>query len=163
MDSKTDFDISDEDYKSLSPDEKERYVFQTLKQIIDQNPDGVTKSEIQEITSFGRKTIDKHLEKYVALNEGYVRRMGGTDVYYPNGRLLHSSINEVREIDGKTFKAQHLESMTGESIYIQEIEPDEFDEEVVKGGMLIPKDVFQDFVDWLANLTETVEETNAQS
>lgn len=161
MASDQDFELVDKDYQSLSPDEKERYVFKVLKNILDGNPDGVTKSNIQDITPFGRKTIDKHLEKLVALNEGYVRRMGGTDVYYPNGRLLHSSVNEVREIDGKTFQVQHLESLSGESIYLQEIERDEFDGDVVKGGLLIPKSHFGDFVGWLSDLVEDMEEKNA--
>ena len=156
-----DVDLLDEDeYKSLSPTEKEKYVFETLNKLLHANPEGITRSDILEATNFGRKTIDKHLEKLVALNEGYVRRMGGTDVYYPNGRLLHSSINEKREIDGKTFQAQHLENISGESIYLQELETDKFGSEEVKGGLLIPKTKFPQFVEWLNELTTHLEEND---
>lgn len=150
--------LDEEEYKSLSPEDKERYVFETLNEILHSNPEGLTKSDILEVTPFGRKTVDKHLEKIVALNEGYVRRMGGTDVYYPNGTLLHSSINEKREIDGKTFQAQHLENISGESVYLQEVEQDQFGTDEVKGGLLIPKEEFPQFVRWLNELVEHMEE-----
>lgn len=152
--------LDEDEYRSLSPDEKERYVFETLNKLLHINPEGITKSNIIDATNFGRKTIDKHLEKLVALNEGYVRRMGGTDVYYPNGRLLHSSINEKREINGKTFQAQHLENISGESIYLQELEQDKFGTEEVKGGLLISKTKFPQFVDWLNGVVSNMEEEN---
>lgn len=152
-------DLLDQDeYQSLSPDEKESYVFETMNNLLHANPEGITKSDILEATNFGRKTVDKHLEKLVALNEGYVRRMGGTDVYYPNGKLLHSSINEKREINGKMFQAQHLENIAGESIYLQELEQDKFGSEEVKGGLLIPKHKFPQFVDWLNEVASHMEE-----
>ena len=154
-------DMLDEDeYKSLSPDAKEKYVFETLKKILHENPEGVTRSDIQEVTPFGRKTIDKHLEKLVALNEGYVRRMGSTDVYYPNGKLLHDSVNEKRKINGKTFQVKHLENISGESIYVQEVDVDDYGTEEVKGGLLIPKEEFGEFVSWLDELEAGMEGTD---
>jgi len=156
-----DIELLDEDeYRSLSPDEKESYVFETLKKLLHTNPEGITKSDIIESTNFGRKTIDKHLEKMVALNEGYVRRMGGTDVYYPNGKLLHSGINQKQQINGKTFQAQQLENISGESIYLQELEEGKFGSEEVKGGLLIPKDKFHEFVEWLNEVVTNMEEND---
>jgi len=149
--------LDEEEYKSLSPDAKEKYVFETLNALLHENPEGMTRSDIQDVTPFGRKTIDKHLEKLVALNEGYVRRMGGTDVYYPNGKLLHDSVNEKRQINGKTFQVKHLENISGESIYIQEVEQDKFGGEEVKGGLLVPKDEFSAFVSWMNELEGSME------
>jgi hypothetical protein len=153
-------DMLDEDeYKSLSPDAKEKYVRETLNELLHENPEGITRSDIRDVTPFGRKTIDKHLEKLVALNEGYVRRMGGTDVYYPNGKLLHGS-EEAQQINGKTFKVKQLENISGESVYIQEVEQDKFGGEEVQGGLLIPKDEFSAFVSWLDDLEAGMEETD---
>lgn len=148
-------DISEEEYKTLPPDEKERFVFETLKEVVSQNRDGVTKSEILSVTPFGRKTIDKHLEKLVALNEAYVRRMGGTDVYYPNGRLLHANAEWTEQINGKTFRLTLLQNLSGQSIYLQDIEEDDMGEEA-KGGILIPRHAFDDFIDWLEVKSEEV-------
>lgn len=150
--------LDKEEYKSLSPDAKEKYVFETLNDLLHDNPEGLTRSDIQEATPFGRKTIDKHLEKIVALNEGYVRRLGGTDVYYPNGKLLRDSVNDKRQINGKTFQTKHLENISGESVYIQEVEQDKFGEEEVKGGLLVPKEDFSEFVSWLAEIEQNLEE-----
>lgn len=150
-----DLEISEDDYKQLSPDEKERFVFNTLKELVEENRDGITKSEILSVTPFGRKTIDKHLEKLVALNEAYVRRMGGTDVFYPNGRLLHSNAEWKDEIDGKTFRLTLLQNLNGQSIYLQDIEEDDFGEEA-KGGILIPRNSFDDFIRWLEEKSEEV-------
>lgn len=153
-----DFEVlEEEEYKSLEPEAKERYVSNTLNDLVHEHPDGLTKSDIQDLTPFGRKTIDKHLEKLVALNEAYVRRMGGTDVYYPNGRLLRPSTKVQKEIDGKTFRLTLLENVKGESIYVQEIKSDKFGEEV-KGGLMVPRDDFEEFVEWLKNYEEEVEE-----
>lgn len=148
--------LDDDEYRSLSPDAKEKYVFETLNELLHENPEGITRSDIRDVTPFGRKTIDKHLERLVALNEGYVRRMGGTDVYYPNGKLLHGS-EESQQIDGKTFKVKRLENISGESVYIQEVEEDKFGGEEVQGGLLIPKDNFGAFVSWLDELEAGME------
>lgn len=152
-----DIDMDEDEYKSLSPDKKENYVFETLNEILHDHPEGLTRSDIQEITPFGRKTIDKHLEKLVALNEGYVRRRGGTDVYYPNGKLLRDGVNDRIELNGKTFQIKHLENVSGKQIYLQELEDDKYGSEQVKGGLLIPEELFFDFVDWLENAVDKME------
>ena len=152
--------LDEEEYKSLSPDAKEKYVFETLNELLHENPEGITRSDIQDVTPFSRKTIDKHLEKLVALNEGYARRMGGTDVYYPNGKLLHSSVDEKRQVNGKTFQVSHLENIAGESIYLQEVEEDKFGGDEVKGGLLVPKDEFSAFVSWLTEVEANMEGVN---
>jgi hypothetical protein len=152
-----DFNVSEVDYQSLSPDAKERYVFKTIEKLLHENQDGITKSEIQDQTPFGRKTIDKHIERLVALNEAYVRRMGGTDVFYPNGRLLHSNAEWKAEFDGKTFKLTLLENISGQSIYIQDIEEDAYGESA-KGGILLPREHFDQFLHWLEDVSMDMEE-----
>lgn len=155
----TEIDFDEEEYKSLPPNKKEKWVFEALDKILHNHPEGLTRSDIQEITPFGRKTIDKHLEKLVALNEGYVRRRGGTDVYYPNGTLLRDGVNDRRNFDGKRFQIKHLENVTGKLVYIQEIEDDEYGSEQVKGGLLIPQEMFSDFARWLQQIAEKMEES----
>lgn len=153
----SEIEFDEEEYRSLPPDKKEKRVFQTINSLLHNHPEGLTRSDIQEVTPFGRKTIDKHLEKLVALNEGYVRRRGGTDVYYPNGKLLHDGVNDKKELNGKTFQIKHLENVSGKLVYIQEIEDDEYGSEQVKGGLLIPQNMFSDFTTWLREAADKME------
>lgn len=158
MEANIEFD--EEEYKSMAPDAKENFVFETLNELLHEHPEGLTRSDIQEVTPFGRKTIDKHLEKLVALNEGYVRRRGGTDVYYPNGKLLRDGVNEQKEIGGKTFQIKQLENVSEELVYIQEVEEDRHGTEQVKGGLLIPHNLFHRFVEWLDGVANEMEASN---
>lgn len=145
--------VEPEEYQDLSPDEREQFVFDTLSELIHENPEGLTRSDILDVTPFGRKTLDKHLERLVALNEAYVRRMGGTDVYYPNGRMLRPNSKWETEIGDELFRLTLLENISGRSIYLQEIEDGDYGEEA-KGGLLISRDHFDSFIDWL-NETRT--------
>lgn len=156
-----DIEIEKVDYQSLPPDAKERYVFKRLQKLLHENREGVTKSEMLEETPFGRKTIDKHIERLVALNEAYVRRKGGTDIFYPNGRLLHSNAEWKTEVDGKTFKLTLLENISGQSIYLQDVEEDDYGESA-KGGILIPRGDFDELVDWLDSVSSEVSEFDEQ-
>lgn len=153
----TDAEFTKMDYESLSPEGKERYVRKKLQKLLDENRDGITKSVLLDKTPFGRKTIDKHLERLVALNEAYVRRMGGTDVFYPNGRLLHSNAEWKTDLNGNTFKVTLLENISGQSVYLQDLEEDDYGESS-KGGILIPRDDFDDFIEWLNSVSTEVED-----
>jgi DNA-binding transcriptional ArsR family regulator len=53
--------------------------------------DGITVSEIIEVTGLARNTVDKHLTRLRQLREVYrQKRDKQTYFYYPNGKPLHS-------------------------------------------------------------------------
>jgi len=65
--------------------------------------DGITVSEIMEVTDLARNTVDKHLTRLMQLREVYrQKRDKQTYFYYPNGKPLHSFGKERIE-DGETI------------------------------------------------------------
>lgn len=142
-------DISTEAFSKLPPEERKRHIRTILLKIINKNPKGITITGLKKLSGFDIRTIAKHVEYLTATREIYNFEIGARNViYYPNGRLMHSSTNEY-EIGGKFYNFSLLRSMFGNFLYIQEKEKDEYNTFIVKGGLVIRKDSIQDFIEKL--------------
>jgi predicted transcriptional regulator len=74
-------------YRTLPPKEKEEYLDNFLKQLLELNPEGITITQVKEATGFPSSTIWHHLE--VLKSTGQARKIshGNVDVYHSNWRL----------------------------------------------------------------------------
>src|SRR3972149_2731810 len=81
----------DMSYTSLPPALREKYVYEVVKQIVFDNRDGVSITQVEEVLPFSRKTIQKVLEKLVAVNECFSKNFGQVIVYFPNSRTIHAT------------------------------------------------------------------------
>lgn len=137
-----------EEYQKLPPHEKERYVREVIRQTVNLNLNGVTVSQLSETLPFGTRTIEKHLSILTYTNEIYTVKVGPTYLYLPNSRLIHPTMKETVEVNGRTYSLCLLQNRFGEFAYIQEKKEKGLADEV-GGGILIPLSGFERFVNAL--------------
>src|SRR3989338_3415233 len=77
--------LEKEAFKTLPAKEKEEYVTNLLKKILDLNEDGITISQIKEATGLTYSTIWHHLEILSSTAQAHKISRGNLDVYYHNG------------------------------------------------------------------------------
>ncbi|MBI2134816.1 hypothetical protein HYU09_02420 [Candidatus Woesearchaeota archaeon] len=80
--------LEKEAFKTLPAKEKEEYVSNLLKKILELNPEGITISQIKEATGLTYSTIWHHLEILSCTAQGHKISRGNLDVYYTLQRLL---------------------------------------------------------------------------
>lgn len=79
--------------------------------------DGITVSEIMEVTELARNTVDKHLTRLRQLREVYrQKRDKQTYFYYPNGKPLHS-FGKKRIENGDTILDIQLAQGKNDDLY----------------------------------------------
>lgn len=134
--------LKKEDYLKLSPQAREKYLLQTIEDILKQNKDmGVAVSDI--FTSypnfpFTRRNIEKALKILVISNKVYPVKRGQLVIYFPNNRMPHPSATETIKIDGdKNYKLLFVENPYGKFLYVQENQKGMFGYET-RGGIMIP-------------------------
>jgi len=98
--------------------------------------DGLSISEICELTGFTRETISKHLEVLVASREVY--KAGESSArYHKNGRVVHFHHMDNKLFGNKLYTFYQLNNPDGDFIYVQEKEMGPFKTVKDKGGILI--------------------------
>lgn len=145
--------LSPEEINSLKPDHREIYIRNVINEILKISPNGITISDINDITGFNRLTIGKHLEHLASIREAYKKENRRGATYFKNGRLVHPTGQKDIEVGSKTFSFIRIKNNEGEYIYIQEKEEDIYKNLKVKGGILIPLDSFQSFIKGLIDFT----------
>jgi hypothetical protein len=145
--------LTPSEIKSLRPNEREDYIRTAILDILRRNEQGATISEVMNATSFNRVTVTKHLEYLVAVREAYKRERGIGTVYFKNGKLVHETDKLSIACGGKLYEFYRLENPDGVFIYIQEKERNELRAMNVNGGLMIPVDCFQSFIDGIVRFT----------
>lgn len=145
------------EYSKLSVDDKNKFIRQVVKDILRENPRGLTASSFENILPFDNKTIRKHLEWLTAVREAYVVQFGNMRVYYPNGKLAHYTDYENVPIGGKHYSFFDLRNEYGRFVYVQEKEKDEYNTFKVSGGLLIKRDSVMDFAENLRRFDDRIE------
>lgn len=145
--------LSSEEIKTLRPDERETYIKNVVKDILDKKKNGVSISDVVELTGFTRITIGKHLQHLASIREAYKKETRGGAIFFKNGRLVHPTGQSQINVGNKVFAFYRLENDDGEFFYIQEKEEDIYKALKVKGGIMIPVKHFQSFLDGLIGFT----------
>ena len=146
------------EYRKLSPQKRENYLHNTIKEIVELNENGISISDIREITKFfSRKAIEKHLERLIATNEIYTKRIGKTLVFYPNGKMVHGKLQrELKLDDSNILKFQMVDNPFGEFLFFHQVARTELGE-MVKGGLLIPKIKIKELKSFIENINKNIE------
>ena len=76
--------LEKEQYLALSSSQKGEYIHNLLKEILELNTHGVTISQIDKSTYFGRSTIWHHLEILASRAECIKMERGDTEVFHSN-------------------------------------------------------------------------------
>jgi len=145
-------------YRKFPSEVRERYVRETLKEILFANREGITiPGLLMEGIPFTRKVIEKHLESMVAVNEAFKKEFGRSIVYFPNNRAIHSISDTSKKIGNKTFRAVHINNLLGDFLYVQEYEDSAYGEEV-KGGLMVELNKVKEFISFLEDVNRKVGE-----
>ena len=101
--------------------------------------DGLSISELSELTGFTRETVSKHLEVLVASREVY--KAGEVSArYHKNGRVLHYHHMDNKVFNKRLYTFYYLNNPDGDFIYIQEKEMGAFKTVNAKGGIMVAVD-----------------------
>ena len=107
-----------EEFKSMNSIDKERYIYKTLKKILELNQNGVMISTVVKATGFSHATIWHHLEKMTATRESYKLNYGAAQVYFANGKMVHHLKKSDVTIKDKSYSFYLVDNNFGRFVYI---------------------------------------------
>lgn len=146
--------LQKEKYEVMPPSDKERYIYTALKKILELNPNGITITMIKKATGFTYSTVWHHLEKMVATREGYKLDYGNTIIYFPNGKMVHHLKSEDMQIGDRGYSFYVVVNNFGKFVYLQEKKENRLGLTEVCGGLLIPYENLDEFIESLVNMKE---------
>lgn len=150
-------EISQKELEKMRPTDKKRSIQAMILGILQNNPNGITASQIGHLTNFDHRTILKHLEYLTAIREAYKIEMAQNFIiYYPNGKLMHPIGNMDYQIGDKYYRFSFIKNPLGEFLYIQERTKDEYNTFIVKGGLIVQKDFIPELADIMLRLHKEV-------
>lgn len=146
--------LEKQEFVKLPPSEKERYVREILKQIIELNPYGVTISMLKDKVPFSDKTLEKHLSVLTYINEIYTVKIGQNQLYLPNHKPLHYEVRDKISLNNREYLIYSVNNRLGEYIIVQEKKETQDKRMDIGGGITIPKEAFEEFLKFLLNWGE---------
>lgn len=144
--------LTKEVYLELPPDERGHYLREKIQETLELNHiDGVSVTDLADSLPFDRRAIQKHLEVLVHTNVAYTAKVGPTKLYYPNERAMHSGFDTALDLENSKFGVSEIENKLGHFILIQERKEGE-----LGGGILVPFDDFESFIDNLSEVKDVI-------
>ena len=141
--------LQKEAFKILPAKEKEEYITNLLKKVLELNPEGVTISQIKEATGLTYSTIWHHLEVLSCTAQGHKVSKGNLDVYYPAGKMSH--LNDYEK--GKArYAISTAESKQGTFICIHEKRQSRTGNDAVCSGVAMPIELIDQFIEDLKKI-----------
>lgn len=135
--------LQKEAFKSLSAKEKEEYISNLLKKIVQLNPDGVTISQIKEAAGLNYSTIWHHLEVLSCTAQSHKISRGNVDIYYPIGKATH--LNDYDK--GKVrYALSTVENDEGNFLCIYEKRADMSGSDKILRGTIIPFELIDNLI-----------------
>lgn len=140
-------------YLGLPVSEQDRYVDKKIQEILHDNHNGISISDIASKTPFTRPTILKHLESLVSCREAYKIKHGNFSMYYPNGKAVYPQGQLDMPIDdNNSFKGTVLQNNYGRFIFMEV----QGNEEVSGGSLLVRVQDFPLFIDFVDNIRKGI-------
>ncbi len=134
--------------KSLPAKEKEEYLNNLLKKVLDINPEGVTISQIKESIGLTPSTIWHHLEMLKSTAQCRKISHGNMDVYHPYGK-------EEQLGDFDTPRAKYtigrVQNEEGTFVCIHDKRKNRQETYTVVRGIAIPDEILDDVINTLSN------------
>ena len=136
--------LQKEAFKTLPAKEKEEYVSNLLKKILELNPDGITISQIKEATGLTYSTIWHHLEVLSCTAQAHKVSRGNVDIYHPSGNSNH--LNEYYK--GKVrYAISTVENDKGKFVCIHEKRENRLGNHTVCKGIDIPIELIDKLIE----------------
>ena len=132
-----------ESFKILPAKEKEEYVRNLLKKILDLNEDGIIISQIREATGLTYSTIWHHLEILSCTAQAHKISRGNIDIYYHNGNSNH--LNEYDNGKAK-YTISTIKNREGDFVCIHEKRQNRTGSHTICSGINIPLKLIDNFV-----------------
>lgn len=127
--------LQKEAFKTLPAKEKEEYLSNLLKEILELNPEGATISQIKEATGLNYSTIWHHLEVLNHTAQAHKISHGNMDVYHHVGQ--HTHLNEYSK--GKAhYTISTVENSEGRFVHIHEKRENRLGNHTICRGIAIP-------------------------
>lgn len=143
--------LEKEQYLELPPHERGQYLRTIIRKTLEMNEQGVSVSDLEDSLPFDKRAINKHLEILTHTNVAYTSQIGPTKLYHPNERAMHTGFEKEVKLNGKEYGIYTVDNRLGEFVLIQEIKDDD-----IKGGILVPQSVFNEFIEILGEVNEVV-------
>jgi len=135
--------LAKEAFKTLPAKEKEEYVTNLLKKVLDLNEEGITISQIREATSLTYSTIWHHLEILSCTAQAHKISRGNLDVYYHNGNTNH--LNELSNGE-VNYSIGTVKNGEGNFVCIHEKRQNRLGNHTVCSGVNIPVELIDGFI-----------------
>ena len=135
--------LAKEAFKTLPAKEKEEYVSNFLKKVLELNSDGITISQIREGTGLTYSTIWHHLEVLSCTAQAHKISRGNIDVYYHNG--IGSHLNEYKKGDAN-YTISTVENREGKFVCIHEKRQNRLGNHTICSGIDIPIELIDNFI-----------------
>jgi DNA-binding transcriptional ArsR family regulator len=156
-------DLSDDDptIEGFGDDESDTLAQDKVRRAVRKfGEDGITVSEIMEVTGLARNTVDKHLTRLRQLREVYrQKRDKQTYFYYPNGKPLHS-FGKKRIEDGDTILDIQLAKGKNDDLYFHLTEKrfSLMEGETTEGAVIFPMSSLDEVFQKMQEFAEEAEE-----
>ena len=141
--------LQKEAFKSLPAKEKEEYIRNLLKKILELNPQGVTISQIKEAAGLTYSTIWHHLEVLNSTAQGNKISHGNMDVYYPNLKITHLNDYDRGKVK---YSISTIENNEGRFICIHENRENRAGNYTVCKGITIPLELIDKIIGELGKI-----------
>jgi DNA-binding transcriptional ArsR family regulator len=156
-----DFNDNEHTVEGFGDDESETLTQDKVRRAVRKfGEEGITVSEIMEVTDLARNTVDKHLSRLRQLREVYrQKRDKQTYFYYPNGKPLHS-FGRKRIEDGETILDIQLAQGKNQELYFHLTEKrySLMEGETTEGAVIFPMSSLDEVFQKLQEFAEEVEE-----
>jgi DNA-binding transcriptional ArsR family regulator len=157
----------DLEMESLSTEGKKNLALQQVRRAVRKHgEDGISVTELVELTDLTRKTVQSHLDRLRSLREVYRQRKGKQMyLYYPNGRPLHSVGSKYVECsDGETGIEVQLAKGKNDDLYLHVTEKrfSLLEGETTEGAIIFPVDDLERVSQALQQLSEEVQDQDVQ-
>ena len=130
-------------FKTLPAKEKEEYIGNLLKRVLELNPDGITISQIREATDLTYSTIWHHLEILSCTAQAHKISRGNLDVYYHNGIANHLSEHTDGEV---RYTISTVKNKKGDFVCIHEKRENRLGNHTVCSGIELPVKLIDNIV-----------------
>lgn len=147
--------LGKEVFKTLPAKEKEEYMHNLLKSILELNTNGITISQIRESTGLTYSSIWHHLEVLNCVAQCRKISRGNIDVYYPIGKV--SYLNEYSINKEVQYIINKVENDEGGFICIYEKRQSRLGSYTVCKGISIPLKLVNDVINDLEKIKKTPE------
>ena len=135
--------LKHEAFKVLSAKEKEEYIRNLLRKILELNQEGITISQIRESSGLTYSTVWHHLEVLSYTAQCHKISRGNIDVYYPMGESSH--LNEYAK-DKVLYSIDFIEESKGAFVRIHEKRQNNSGNWVVCSGLSVPFELMDNLV-----------------